>query len=76
MNGFLWFYLLQYLLDLEPEITATFLCSGTRETIQLTNEMAAAGADAVLVTTPCFYKNRMNVQAMNKHYTQVCMVFN
>eukprot|EP00795_Rhopilema_esculentum_P011951 gene11951-2525_t len=46
-------------------------CEGTRETIQLTNEMAAAGADAVLVTTPCFYKNRMNVQAMNKHYTQI-----
>ena len=45
--------------------------SGTRETIDLTKRMAAAGADAALVVTPCFFKNRMNAKAMNKHYTAV-----
>ena len=47
------------------------LLTGTRETIALTEKMASVGASAVLVTTPCFYKNRMNVKAMNKHYTEV-----
>eukprot|EP00794_Sanderia_malayensis_P005135 gene5135-5784_t len=46
-------------------------CEGTRETIELTKRMANVGADVVLVTTPCFYKNRMNNQAMMKHYTAI-----
>lgn len=46
-------------------------CEGTRETIDLTKKMADVGVDAVLVTTPCFYKNRMNSQAMTKHYSDI-----
>ena len=38
--------------------------------------MAAVGANAALVTTPCFYKNRMNAKAMNKHYTDVSLTSN
>lgn len=49
-------------------------CEGTRETIDLTKRMAAAGADAALVVTPCFFKNRMNAKAMNKHYTAIADV--
>lgn len=33
--------------------------------------MADAGANAVLVTTPCFYKSGMTNEAMVAHYTKV-----
>eukprot|EP00111_Clytia_hemisphaerica_P016797 TCONS_00049812-protein len=46
-------------------------CEGTKETIELTNEMAKKGAHAALVVTPAFFKNRMNSAAMINHYTQV-----
>ncbi|XP_029016305.1 4-hydroxy-2-oxoglutarate aldolase, mitochondrial [Betta splendens] len=46
-------------------------CESTRATVQLTEKMAAAGADAVLVLTPCFYKGRMDGCALVQHYTKV-----
>ncbi|XP_056892095.1 4-hydroxy-2-oxoglutarate aldolase, mitochondrial isoform X2 [Takifugu flavidus] len=45
--------------------------SATKATIQLTQKMAAAGADAVLVVTPCFYKGKMNSPALVQHFTKV-----
>eukprot|EP00064_Thunnus_orientalis_P021695 superscaffoldBa00006761_g21862 len=43
----------------------------TRATVQLTEKMAAAGADAVLVVTPCFYKGKMDSRALIQHFTKV-----
>lgn len=33
--------------------------------------MADAGADCVLVVTPCFYRGRMDSRALINHYVQV-----
>lgn len=33
--------------------------------------MAEAGADAVLVVTPCYYRGAMSTAALVLHYTQV-----
>lgn len=46
-------------------------CESTRATVQLTEKMAAAGADAVLVVTPCFYKGKMDGRALIQHFTTV-----
>ncbi|XP_053472461.1 4-hydroxy-2-oxoglutarate aldolase, mitochondrial [Ictalurus furcatus] len=46
-------------------------CESTRATIQMSESMASAGADCVLVVTPCFYHGRMNSSALIHHYTQV-----
>ncbi|XP_076876923.1 4-hydroxy-2-oxoglutarate aldolase, mitochondrial isoform X1 [Brachyhypopomus gauderio] len=46
-------------------------CESTRATIQMTENMANAGADCVLVVTPCFYHGRMDDRALIDHYTQV-----
>ncbi|XP_029706615.1 4-hydroxy-2-oxoglutarate aldolase, mitochondrial isoform X3 [Takifugu rubripes] len=46
-------------------------CESTKATIQLTQKMASAGADAVLVVTPCFYKGKMNSPALVQHFTKV-----
>nr|XP_046230567.1 4-hydroxy-2-oxoglutarate aldolase, mitochondrial isoform X2 [Scatophagus argus] len=46
-------------------------CESTRATVQLTEKMAAAGADAVLVVTPCFYKGKMDSRALINHFTEV-----
>ena len=45
--------------------------TATRDTIEMTNKMAEAGADAALVVTPCFYKNGMTSEALEKHFTKV-----
>ena len=37
----------------------------------MTTKMAEAGADAALVVTPCFYKNGMTSEALEKHFTKV-----
>lgn len=37
----------------------------------MTQRMADAGADAVLVVTPCFYKGKMTNDALISHYTKV-----
>lgn len=46
-------------------------CESTRATIQLTQKMAAAGADAALVVTPCFYKGKMDSRALIHHFTKL-----
>ena len=46
-------------------------CESTAATILLTSQMADAGADAVVVVTPCYYKAAMNDAAMVAHYTAV-----
>ncbi|XP_029197438.2 4-hydroxy-2-oxoglutarate aldolase, mitochondrial-like [Acropora millepora] len=46
-------------------------CEATRDTIEMTKKMAEAGADAALVVTPCFYKNQMTVDALEKHFVKV-----
>jgi len=40
--------------------------SATRATIQLTEKMAHAGADAVMVVTPSYYKGQMTVIFLKK----------
>jgi len=45
--------------------------TATRETIDLSNKMADAGADAVLVVTPCYYKASMTNEALSRHFSQV-----
>lgn len=39
--------------------------------MELTRKMAGAGADAVLVVTPSFYKNAMTDAALELHYRTV-----
>ncbi|KAM5142320.1 4-hydroxy-2-oxoglutarate aldolase, mitochondrial [Mantella aurantiaca] len=46
-------------------------CESTQATVEMTLEMAKAGAEAVLVVTPCYYKGRMNSSALVHHYTKV-----
>lgn len=43
----------------------------TRATIELTLQMAEAGANAALVVTPGYFKARMTVEALVAHYRQV-----
>ena len=45
--------------------------SATRDTILMTKNMADAGADAVLVVNPFYYKASMNNQALKTHFTKV-----
>lgn len=47
------------------------LFSATRDTIAMCEKMASAGASAVLVVTPCFYKGLMTNDALISHYTKV-----
>lgn len=46
-------------------------CESTRSTIDMSNKMADAGADAVLVVTPSYYRSGMTDAAMLAHYTKV-----
>lgn len=46
-------------------------CESTTETLDLTEAAATAGADAVLVVTPHYYKPRMDHGALVAHYTMV-----
>src|SRR5262245_2872828 len=43
----------------------------TRAAIRATRRAAAAGADAVLVRTPAFFKTQMTADAFLRHYTAV-----
>lgn len=43
----------------------------TRETVVLCERMAAAGADAVIVVTPGYYKGQLGVGPLTGHYRQV-----
>lgn len=46
-------------------------CESTRETILLSKEAEKAGADAVLVLNPSYYKGLMNREALVSHYHAV-----
>ena len=46
-------------------------CQGTRETIDLTRRAAAAGADAVLILPPSYYRGRMTPDALASHFAAV-----
>lgn len=46
-------------------------CESTRDTIQLTREAGKAGADAVLVLNPSYYKGQMDQEALVSHYAAV-----
>ncbi|ESO03624.1 hypothetical protein HELRODRAFT_157064 [Helobdella robusta] len=46
-------------------------CESTMATINLSNEMAKAGADALLILTPCYFKSGMNTEALYQHYIKV-----
>lgn len=46
-------------------------CQSTRETISLTKAAAAAGAHAVLVLNPFYYKGNMNQDELVRHYYDV-----
>lgn len=46
-------------------------CESTGATIEMTSLMAEAGADAAVVITPCYFKNKMNSPALEKHFTSV-----
>ncbi|XP_073238864.1 4-hydroxy-2-oxoglutarate aldolase, mitochondrial-like [Porites lutea] len=66
--------LVQKVRELAPKdklILAGSGCEATRDTIEMTNKMAEAGADAALVVTPCFYKNGMTSEALEKHFIKV-----
>ena len=43
----------------------------TRATVAFSRKASDLGADAVLVLTPCYYKNRMTVEALRRHYEAV-----
>lgn len=46
-------------------------CESTRETIDLTNQAAIAGAHAALVLTPNYYGGAMNSKALANHFKTV-----
>jgi 4-hydroxy-2-oxoglutarate aldolase len=46
-------------------------CQSTTATIQLTERMAAAGADAAIVVTPGYYMSRMTDAALVEHYASL-----
>ncbi len=46
-------------------------CESTRETIRLTADCAAAGADAALVVTPHYFGAKMSDAALVNHFTKV-----
>ena len=46
-------------------------CESTRETILLSKEAAKAGADAVMVLNPSYYKGQMSNSALVAHYHAV-----
>ncbi|XP_072095111.1 4-hydroxy-2-oxoglutarate aldolase, mitochondrial isoform X2 [Mobula birostris] len=46
-------------------------CESTEATVTMTQSMADAGANAVMVITPYFYRGRMNSSAFVHHYTRV-----
>ncbi|XP_045133500.1 4-hydroxy-2-oxoglutarate aldolase, mitochondrial-like [Portunus trituberculatus] len=46
-------------------------CESTRDTIAMSQKMAVAGADAVMVVTPSYYKGGMKDAALHAHFTAV-----
>ena len=46
-------------------------CESTSQTIRLGQRMAQAGADALVVITPSYFKANMNAGALKKHFLAV-----
>eukprot|EP00095_Tigriopus_kingsejongensis_P000938 maker-scaffold360_size197209-snap-gene-0.34 protein:Tk00938 transcript:maker-scaffold360_size197209-snap-gene-0.34-mRNA-1 annotation:"probable 4-hydroxy-2-oxoglutarate mitochondrial-like isoform 1" len=46
-------------------------CESTQQTIDMTQAMAKVGADAAVVVTPCYFKAKMNGEALKQHYVKV-----
>ncbi len=46
-------------------------CESTRATIQMTADMAEAGADAAVVITPSYFKTKMTGPVLEQHFTAV-----
>lgn len=57
--------------DSEKLVLAGSGCESTRDTIAMSQSMAEAGADAVMVVTPSYYKAGMNDRALHAHFTAV-----
>jgi 4-hydroxy-2-oxoglutarate aldolase len=60
--------------DVVPQDRVVIAGTGTestRHTIRLTREAAEAGADAVLVSPPAYYKGAMTPAVLRAHYTAV-----
>jgi len=67
---------LQADLGARRRLSGRFLLVGTglestRATVALTQKAAELGADAALVLTPCYYKSRMTVEALRRHFETV-----
>ncbi|KAL1140153.1 hypothetical protein AAG570_000085 [Ranatra chinensis] len=46
-------------------------CESTKSTCQLSNSMANAGADGLLIMPPFYFKKRMTEEAIMSHYTTI-----
>ncbi|XP_049861167.1 4-hydroxy-2-oxoglutarate aldolase, mitochondrial-like [Schistocerca gregaria] len=46
-------------------------CESTQMTVDMSNKMADAGADAVMVISPSYFKSSMTPQALKKHFLHV-----
>ena len=55
----------------DKKIIAGTGCESLKETVELTKQCAAAGADVALVVTPNYYKKDMNEAALEKFYTML-----
>lgn len=55
----------------EKPVIAGAGCEGTRETLRLARALAEAGADAVLVVNPGYYKSNLTETALEAHYRAI-----
>ena len=55
----------------DKKVVAGTGCESTRETIALSKKAAEAGADAVLVLNPYYFRGGMTKEALKKHYFAV-----
>ncbi len=55
----------------EKKVVAGTGCESTRETIALSRTVAKAGADAVLVLNPYYFRGGMTKEVLQKHYFTV-----
>lgn len=55
----------------EKLVIAGSSCESTRSTIEMSNEMAAAGANAALIVNPSYFKSSMTASALKDHYEKV-----
>ena len=64
----------EYARDVIPQeklMIAGVGCESTAQTLTLAKKSAEIGANAVLVITPSYYKNRMTAEALNVHFRTV-----